>query len=259
MTTRARLPESRLSQILKLKDAGVVTMASLAASTGTVARIQPPTLDRLRRQARLQIASTGKDRPEVEVVRPEMEKERRGLQLLPAASPGDVYFDLEGFPLFKPSGLDYLFGAVVPGEDGSAFEHWWAHDEPTEKAIFESFVDWAMERRRRHPEMHIYHYAAYEESALKRLMGKYATREAEVDELLRSGTLVDLYTVVRQGLVIGTPSYSLKDVEHCYMFRRYERGHDCRRLHGGLRSLADVRRSDPQSRSSASGADPGLQ
>ncbi len=77
-----------------------------------------------------------------------------------------------------------------------------------------------MERRRRHPEMHIYHYAAYEESALKRLMGKYATREAEADQLLRSGTLVDLYTVVRQGLVIGTPSYSLKDVEHCYMFRR---------------------------------------
>ena len=49
-------------------------------------------------------------------------------------------------------------------------------------------------------------------------MGKYATREAEVDDLLRHGVFVDLYAVVRQGfLVIGTPSYSLKDVEHLYL------------------------------------------
>ena len=46
---------------------------------------------------------------------------------------------------------------------------------------------------------------------MKRLMGKYATREDEVDELLRDGVFVDLYKVVRQGFVVGTPSYSLKD------------------------------------------------
>jgi predicted RecB family nuclease len=28
---------------------------------------------------------------------------------------------------------------------------------------------------------------------------------------------VDLYTVVRQGLIVGTPSYSLKDIERLYM------------------------------------------
>src|SRR5690606_27320422 len=46
---------------------------------------------------------------------------------------------------------------------------------------------------------------------------KYATREYEIDQFLRNEVLVDLFTVVRQGMVIGTPSYSLKDIEHLYM------------------------------------------
>ena len=51
--------------------------------------------------------------------------------------------------------------------------------------------------------MHVYHYAAYEPTALKRLMGEHATREDEVDELLRGEVFVDLYRVVRQGLRAG--------------------------------------------------------
>jgi DNA polymerase III delta prime subunit len=97
------------------------------------------------------------------------------------------------------------------------FHDWWAHDEAEERLAFERFIDWVMERRRRYPELHVYHYAAYEESAVKRLMGKYATRETEVDELLRQGVLVDLYPVLRQAFVIGAPSYSLKHVEHLYL------------------------------------------
>jgi len=52
---------------------------------------------------------------------------------------------------------------------------------------------------------------------MRNLMGKYATREREVDDLLRNQVFVDLYTVVRQGLIVGTPSYSLKDIERLYM------------------------------------------
>ena len=51
--------------------------------------------------------------------------------------------------------------------------------------------------------MHVYHYAAYEPSTLTRLMGAHATREDEVDDLLRREVLVDLYPVVRQGLRAG--------------------------------------------------------
>ena len=40
-------------------------------------------------------------------------------------------------------------------------------------------------------------YAPYEPAALKRLMGRYATREEEIDRMLRAGLFVDLYQVVR--------------------------------------------------------------
>jgi uncharacterized protein len=51
-------------------------------------------------------------------------------------------------------------------------------------------------------------------------MGKYGVFEQEVDELLRGGVFVDLYRVVRQSVMIGEPSYSLKYVEHLYRGRR---------------------------------------
>ncbi len=70
--------------------------------------------------------------------------------------------------------------------------------------------------------MHIYHYAAYEKTALRRLMSRHGTREEEVDHLLRNEVLVDLYRVVRQGIRLSTDSYSLKKVERLYMPAREE-------------------------------------
>jgi uncharacterized protein len=68
--------------------------------------------------------------------------------------------------------------------------------------------------------MHVYHYGAYEPTALKQLMGVYATREDAVDALLRREVFVDLHRVVRQGLRVGVPGYSLKEVEALPPFQR---------------------------------------
>ena len=73
-----------------------------------------------------------------------------------------------------------------------------------------------VERRARHPRMHVYHYAPYETTAIKRLASKYGTMEDEVDSLLREGAFVDLYRVVKRSLMVGTAGYSLKDVELLY-------------------------------------------
>ncbi len=43
------------------------------------------------------------------------------------------------------------------------------------------------------PGMHVYHYAAYEQTALKRLTGRHGIRETELDALLRGERFVDLY------------------------------------------------------------------
>ena len=77
-----------------------------------------------------------------------------------------------------------------------------------------------MERLERDPTLHVYHYAPYEPTALKRLMGRYGTREAEVDRLLREGVMVDLLRAVRQSLRASVESYSIKKMEPFYGFVR---------------------------------------
>lgn len=68
--------------------------------------------------------------------------------------------------------------------------------------------------------MHIYHYAPYEITACKRLMGTHGTREQELDELLRNDVFVDLYAIVTYALQIGEPRYSTKNVERLYRSKR---------------------------------------
>jgi uncharacterized protein len=77
-----------------------------------------------------------------------------------------------------------------------------------------------MERRRRYPDMHIYHYAPYEPTAIKRLAGRHGTCVDEIDELLRARVFVDLYRAVKQGLRASVESYSIKRLEPLYGFAR---------------------------------------
>ena len=173
---------------------------------------------RVREQARVQIESRNRPKPVYETLIPEAET---GLSLLPEPSPGDIFFDLEGNPFVGRSGLEYLFGYLVIDECGQeVYSALWAFTQEDEKRKFEDFIDWVIDRWKQYPDLHIYHYAPYEPSALKRLMGRYATREEEVDQILRAGLFVDLYRVVRGGLRAGVESYSIKDLEQFFDFSR---------------------------------------
>ena len=174
----------------------------------------PQTFLKLRRQAAVQCESRAAGEPLYRLLPLET---ARGLAALPPPDPADVFFDMEGDP-FADGGLEYLFGWVAsrPGE-GLAFDHFWADEAAEERGAFERFIDFTLDRKRRNPAMHVYHYAPYEPTALKRLVTKYATRELELDELLRAETFVDLYATVRQGLVV--PAYSIKDLEAIYWGR----------------------------------------
>ena len=117
--------------------------------------------------------------------------------------------------------------------------------------MFERFVDFVTERRAQFPHMHVYHYAAYEPGALKRLMGRYATREDEVDNLLRGKVLIDLYSVVRNALRAGVESYSIKKLEPLYGFQRNTHLKDANLALASLQAaleLGDVESIDPDSR-----------
>ena len=200
----------------RLEAAGIATMAALAQTTLTkVAGLRAELFERLKEQAKLQIESRGLERPTYRVVPTAEAGDGHGLSRLPPPSPMDVFFDIEGYPLVK-GGLEYLFGATTRTGDALAFRAFWAHNKTQEKTAFEAFIDWVMERWKADPSMHVYHYAPYEVTAMRTLMGAHATREDEVDALLREGVFVDLYQVVREGLRVGEPSYSIKNLEHLY-------------------------------------------
>jgi uncharacterized protein len=202
----------RVSQRARLIDAGITTMTDLAHHEGAVPEMSARTVTSLTSQARLQIAPRVDGKPPFEVADPQP------LNLLPDPDRGDLFFDFEGDPLWTTDGhdwgLEYMWGVL---DVSGGFRPLWAHDRVGERKALAEFLAMVRKRRKRYPKMHIYHYAAYEKTALLRLAGRYGVGEDEVDDLLRSGVLVDLFPLVRKTIRVGTESYSLKALEPLYM------------------------------------------
>jgi len=220
----------RTTQRARLAAVGITTIDQLAVSVGDVPGIAGGALGVLRAQARLQVAQdpvgAGTDTAagttagslRYELFAPDV------VGHLPEPDRGDIFFDFEGDPLWVDEagdwGLEYLFGVIeAPAAPGAepVFRPFWAHDRAQERQALLDFLGYVAQRRAAHPGMHIYHYAAYEKTALLRLAGRYGVGEQEVDQLLRDGVLVDLYHVVRACLRTGQRSYSLKKLEPLYM------------------------------------------
>ncbi|MFZ0814295.1 MAG: TM0106 family RecB-like putative nuclease, partial [Candidatus Sulfotelmatobacter sp.] len=202
------------------------TMAQLASST----KQQRPEYGskegyvRIREQAKLQVEGRETKRPVYELF------DNAGLARLPEPSPGDIFFDLEGDSFVGTEGMEYLFGFVRRNPDGNlSYERRWSFNPAEEKAAFEWFVDTVMQIWAKHFDMHIYHFTAREPSALKRLMGKYATREDAVDRILRGQLLVDLHRALKQSIRASVEEYSLKTLEQFFGFSRGTPLDDARR------------------------------
>ena len=211
----------RVTQRAKLLDAGIITLDELSNHTGPVDNVSARSLAKLVAQANMQVRQREAGTPQFEVADPQP------LALLPNPDEGDLFFDFEGDPLWTADGVDwgleYLFG-VLEGGKSSAFHPLWAHDRPGERKALIDFLALVAKRRKRFPNMHVYHYAAYEKTALLRLAGRHGVGEDDVDDLLRSGTLVDLYPIVRKSIRTGSESLSLKALEPLYMGSRLRSG-----------------------------------
>src|SRR6185312_3478069 len=119
-----------------------------------------------------------------------------------------------GDPYAGVGGMEYLFGLMIlSGDNQPQYDRRWALDRAAERTAFEGVIEAFMERQARFPDMHIYHFGAYEPAAIKRLMMRYASTEEEVDRLLRGGIFVDLHRIVRKALIASVAQYSLKDLE----------------------------------------------
>ncbi|MYB88904.1 MAG: TM0106 family RecB-like putative nuclease, partial [Proteobacteria bacterium] len=213
-----RVANMRRSQTDKLHTAGIKTVTQLAAMPGEseIPGLDKQVFARLRSQAVLQTkrAVTGKSLFEV-IPYPA----GKGLARMPRPDPGDLFFDMEGDPLY-PSGLEYLFGVhCMFGSEGT-FETFWAHDPAQEKQAFRDFMQFLDVHLADHPHARIYHYNHYETTALKRLSCRYAVCEEQLDALLRMQKFVDLYPVVRESIRTSEPGYSIKHLETFYMPER---------------------------------------
>jgi predicted RecB family nuclease len=213
------------SQRKALGSRDITTMAALAGlplpPATRIDGIGDSALCRVREQARIQVEGRRQRRMVYELIQPI--EPHRGLTLLPAPSPGDIFFDIESSAYAFDQGLEYLFGFVTTGDqpgDIPAYEKLRALDPRSEKEAFERFIAMAVDRWARYPDMHIYHYAPYEPTALKRLAGRYNCCGDEIDRFLRAGLLVDLYRVVQQGVRASVESYSIKKLEPLYGFVR---------------------------------------
>lgn len=217
-----------MPQRCRLAAAGIHTLSELAAAAARPDDMAEATFRRLRAQAGLQLEHrrSSEDAP---VPYELTETAAATLALLPAPSPGDLFFDFEGDPLFVHAetdgaapddgaaahpGLEYLWGVTDTSEQYTAT---WAHDSAQEKQALQDFIDQVTQRRAEHPDLHVYHYAPYETTALKRLAMRHQTREEELDTLLRAEVFVDLYATVRGSIRVGQPSYSIKKLEPLFM------------------------------------------
>lgn len=172
---------------------------------------------RIREQARVQLEARVEGQLKCESLRIEPGE---GLFRLPSPSLGDIFLDLEGDSFVEEGGREYLFGAVIAHGGKLAYEGVWALDRAQERAAFEGFIDATFSRMTRFPDLHIYHFGSYEPAAIKRLMLRYATREEEVDRLLRGEVFIDLHGIIKQSVRASVEQYSLKDMEK---FCDYER------------------------------------
>ena len=197
---------------------------------------------RVREQARVQVAGRESGVPVHEVLQI---TDQHGLSLLPEPSPGDVFFDLEGDPFVGLNGREYLFGVALAG---GVYECKWGLTAEQERDAFIWFVDLVMARWAQHPAMHVYHFAPYEPSTLKRLMGRYGVREDEIDRMLRAKLFVDLHTVVKRSVRASVEQYSLKALEVFHGFVRNirldEAGRAMRTMQHSLESARGTQVSD---------------
>jgi predicted RecB family nuclease len=212
------------SQRKRLGERGIATVVSLAELKlpvePRIERIGGAALQRIRDQAAIQVRGRVEGGLRYEFIKP-IESER-GLGILPPPSPQDVFLDLEANPYVLGQGLEYLIGFVsLPDADAKPiYESLWSFNRAQEKEAFETFIGKMTERRRQDGSMHIYHYASYEPTALKRLASRHGSCIEELDELLRGGVFIDLYRAVRQGVRASVESYSIKKLEDFYSYKR---------------------------------------
>ncbi len=208
--------------IKKLNNAGIKNFDELA-------KLNPKTkIEGLRdeikikriNQAKLQIEAENKGYPIFKVIEENLIL-NKGFNLLPKPSECDLFFDLEGVQDYVfPGKLEYLFGIYYEENGEKIFKPFWAHNKKEEKQSVIDFFALTKAHFKKYPKAKIYHYASYEIKALERLTSLHKVHGVDYDHYLNLGRFVDLFRVVKQAIFVSEKSYSIKEIEKYYDFKR---------------------------------------
>jgi uncharacterized protein len=207
-----------------MESAGVNTVVELASRREPVSDVHDDNLQRLSRQAALQVLSREQPLapPHFELVAPSDDPVYgHGFSLMPAPDDGDVFFDFEGHPFWTARhDLFFLAGLYLRDSDATwRYDARWAHDLDQQRVMIKELVEYFAQRREEYPLMHVYHYNHTERSSLERLTRGTET-EVLFTQLAETGFFVDLYVVARNAIQVGTESYGLKHLERLTGFVR---------------------------------------
>jgi predicted RecB family nuclease len=207
-----------------MEAAGVRTVVELASRRSPVDNVHDDNLQRLSRQAALQVSSRGSPLAPPDYALVEETDDPvygHGFALMPAPDEGDVFFDFEGHPFWTARhDLFFLAGLYLRSSDSNwAYDARWAHDLDEQARMIRELVEFFAHRRAMYPSMHVYHYNHTERSSLERLT-RGTESENLFSQLVESGLFVDLYVVAKNSLQVGTESYGLKHLERLTGFVR---------------------------------------
>ena len=214
----ARINRSQTGK-LKKENINTVEILSKKEVSEIKSKINTDTIERLIEQAKLQERKRKNNKSECV---PLISKFNKGFYKLPEPNDGDLFYDIEGFPLFEGRGFEYLHGVYYQENGKMIFRDFWAKDFDVkyEKESYVKLVNFFKKHFEKYPDAYIYHYNTYEKTALRTLSSLYSSEYPEqehyVDKLLRLHKFVDLYQIVIHCIRTSEKDMSLKTLEQFY-------------------------------------------
>ena len=210
------------SHVKKLISSGINTIEDLAKKEETfeVKNLNRDIFKRLNISAKLRKEYEKTNKACFRIIDENLNIEK-GFNLLPENQDGDLFFDIESVQDHVVNGgLEYLFGIYYVENKKEKFKTFWAHTEEEEKNNLINFFDFTEKHFKKYPNAKIYHYASYEITALRKLVAKHNTHGSIYDRYLRLFKFVDLFGIVKNCILTSENSYSIKNLEKFYDFKR---------------------------------------
>ena len=210
------------SQVKKLKDEGIDTIEKISSKKENfiVKDLNPDVFRRLNISAKLKKEAEKTGKPQFKLNEDYLNV-KKGFNMLPEPQEGDLFFDIESVQdHVHTDGLEYLFGIYYVEKGNAKFKALWAHTFEEEKKNLINFFKFTENHFEKYPNAKIYHYAKYEITALRKLVAKHNICGDLNDKYLRTLKFVDLFAIVKNAIFISEDSYSIKNLEPLYNFKR---------------------------------------